>query len=102
MTTARQEVLEFTSLGRLPPSRNADGALLTRMTDALLRIHPPVTRDEAILLAASFGPDDCFGLAWTLLHLVESAPGGPPLDDLPKDTRENEWVRLLCERAERR
>ena len=22
-----------------------------------------------------FGPDECFGLAWSILHLIETAPG---------------------------
>jgi hypothetical protein len=46
-----------------------------------------------------FGDDDCFGLAWTLLHLIESTPGWPLPAALP-DLR-NEWVRRLRERAKR-
>ena len=45
-----------------------------------------------------FGPDDCFGLAWTLLHLIETAPGWPvesALVDL-----ESKWIDRLRERAE--
>ena len=38
----------------------------------------PVTDDEAAALAQLFGPGDCFGLAWTLVHLVESAPRVAP------------------------
>ncbi|MEU0382903.1 hypothetical protein [Streptomyces chartreusis] len=41
----------------------------------LERIPKPVTDDEAQALATLFGPDNCFGLAWTLLHLIETAPG---------------------------
>ena len=65
-----------------------------RLLDAIPR---PVSNDEAIVLAGLFGPDDCFGLAWTLLHLIETAPGWPLLDRLP--TVENRWIALLRERA---
>src|SRR3546814_3082236 len=30
---------------------------------------------EATALAGVLGPDNCFGLAWTVVHLIESAPG---------------------------
>ena len=45
-----------------------------------------------------FGPDDCFGAAWTLLHLIETAPNWPqePLED-----NGNEWLQMLNRRAER-
>jgi hypothetical protein len=46
-----------------------------------------------------FGPDDCYGVAWTLLHLIESAPGWP-LHDCLQDIR-NEWTERLRLRAER-
>jgi hypothetical protein len=95
----RNEVTEFLALGPLPPSRSADETHLTRLTEALMRISAPVSEEEAILLASAFGPDECFGLAWTLIHLIESAPGGAPLDRIPMI--DNEWIRLLRERAGR-
>jgi hypothetical protein len=50
-----------------------------------------VSGEEAGALARLFGPDDCFGLAWTLVHLIESAP--EYLDHLP--VHENEWISRL-------
>src|SRR3546814_11718723 len=38
-------------------------------------IAPPLTLAEATALAGVLGPDNCFGLAWTVVHLIESAPG---------------------------
>jgi hypothetical protein len=99
MSNIRQEILDFASQGSFPSSESTDEIVVTRMTEALLRIQPPVTRDEAILLASSFGPDEYFGLAWTLVHLIESASGGVPFDALPEEVRKNEWVRLMEERA---
>jgi hypothetical protein len=43
----------------------------------LRRIEPPVTDEEAIALSRLFGPDNCIGLAATVLYLVETAPGWP-------------------------
>ena len=37
-------------------------------------VKPPVTDEEAEELVECFGPDDCFGLAWSLVHLVETSP----------------------------
>jgi hypothetical protein len=53
--------------------------------------------DEAKALVELFGADDCFGLAWTLLHAIETAPGRPILDALG-DT-ENQWIARLKQRA---
>jgi hypothetical protein len=47
-----------------------------------------------------FGPDECYGLAWTLLHLIETAPGWP-LHDCLQDTH-NLWHERLCRRVDRR
>jgi hypothetical protein len=60
-------------------------------------IAPPVTEEEAKALVTLFGPDDCYGLAWTLLHLIESAPGWPVAEALQGD---GEWVDRLRRRAD--
>ena len=62
-------------------------------------ISQPVSDEEAEALARLFGPDDCFGLAWTLVHLIESAPGWPLVDRLP--AIDNEWIVLLRDRSGR-
>ena len=93
----RPEVASFLALAPLPASRGAQQDHVERLTDLLMRISPPVSREEAIRMAAAFGPDECFGLAWTLLHLIESAPGGAPLDAIPES--DNEWVVLLRDRS---
>lgn len=44
----------------------------------------PLTEEEAVALLVCFGPDDAFGLAWTLLHLIEATPGGVPIAAMPQ------------------
>lgn len=61
-------------------------------------IQRPVTDDEARALITLFGPDDFFTLAWSLIHLIETAPGWP-LRDCLEDTS-NEWVQYLKRYAE--
>lgn len=94
----REIVREFVELGPLPDSL-ADEPVIARHQAALMRITRPVSVEEAAQLLGCFGPDDCYGLAWTLLHLIESAPGGAPLAG-PPDTS-NEWLQRLWARAHR-
>lgn len=96
-TPLRPEVESFMLLAPLPDSNNADEATVQQLSVALENIRPPVSSAEAIRLSTAFGTDECFGLAWTLLHLIESSPGGvPPEALLPSD---NEWIALLRERS---
>lgn len=92
----RDEVASFLAIAPLPASTHADHEHVERLADLLMKISSPVSREEAIRLAGAFGPDECFGLAWTLIHLIESAPGGAPLDAIPES--DNEWIVLLRER----
>lgn len=94
----RPEVAALVALGPLPGS-SADAAVITTHEAALRAIERPVTRQEAIALATCFGPGDCFGLAWALVHLIESAPGGALTDDELRG--DNEWIALLRERRGR-
>jgi len=95
----RPEVISFLELGPLPREKGAKADQVFGLETALKAIEAPVTREEAVALATAFGPDDCFGLSWTLLHLIESAPGGPPLDSLPAG--DNEWIILIRQRSAR-
>jgi len=70
----RAEITQLLALGILPDETAASSELAVR--EALIRgITPPVTLAEAQALAGILGADDCFGLAWSILHLIESAPG---------------------------
>lgn len=89
----RPQVADFVALGPLPAYKDATVQDLDRRLELLNKIAPPITAEEARSLVESFGPDDCFGLAWTLLHLIETAPDGW-LDRRPDDDA-NEWKRRL-------
>lgn len=95
----RKEVQELVNMGPLPDCETVADEQLKTYESFLSRVTPPVSDEEARSLVRLFGPDDCYGLAWTLLHLIESAPGWPLLDCL-KDTS-NEWTERLRLRAER-
>jgi hypothetical protein len=84
-------------LGPLPNSAMATVPLLKLFEERLRQVRTPVSNEEANELVKLFGPDDCFGLAWTLLHLIETAPGWPIEDAI--SGLEGEWIERLRERA---
>lgn len=69
----RKAVEDFVKRGPLPDQGVATEHDVDQRYAMLNMITPPVTDEEAIALAESFGPDECFGLAWTLLHLIETS-----------------------------
>ena len=97
----REVIRRLVELGPIP-DEDADVELIGRHEFLLGEAYKelrPVTDDEARALIGLFGPDECFGLAWTLLHLVESASGWPLWDGLGEF--EKPWVARLRERAMR-
>ncbi len=98
----RNEVKELSRMGRLPSEEESiqnPSPLLEKYQQLLLSIEKPVTDEEAKVLTEVFGIDGCFGLGWTLLHLIETAPNWP-IDENLKNV-ENEWIERLKDRAER-
>lgn len=93
----RGEIRQLESMGPLPSSQAVEqpGVLekVQRYTELLSSIEKPITDDEARTLAKLFSPDDCFELDWTLVHLIESAPGWPLWECLRSE--DNEWIRFL-------
>ncbi len=97
----RQAVYDLLQLGPLPDEETDDVELFDQYEQLLHSISPPITDEEACALVTLFGPDDSsFGLAWTLLHLIETAPGWPLEDCL--SGRDNEWIRRLHRGVENR
>ncbi len=95
----RAEIHRFLELGPLPSEQDdseAGDAAFGELEHSLRAVRPPVSDDEARLLVRGFGVDECFGLAWRLLHLVETAPTPVPVSAPPADA--NEWLRLLWSR----
>ncbi len=96
----RSEVQQLVDLGPFPASTDADEHDLDHRGELLTGIKPPLMRDEAVALLSCFGPDDAFGLAWALLHLIETTPGGVPISTKPQPS-DNEWLRRLWDRSHR-
>lgn len=91
----RSEVQAFVADGPLP-DWDAEGEEIDRRVEQLEAIAKPVTGEEAQALVACFGPDDCYGVAWTLLHLIETGPN-PVLTTEPAPGA-NEWHHTLWAR----
>ena len=79
------------------PAESDEPEQIERYQSALRRIEPPVTDEEAKALVECFGPDDCFGLAWSLVHLVETSPTCviSGLDEI----KDSFWKTLLINRT---
>ena len=96
----RTEVQQLIELGPFPAAANADEDDIIRRGELLTSIKGPLTQEESAALLACFGPDDSFGLAWALLHLIEATPGEIPISVKPHES-DNEWVRRLWDRSHR-
>jgi hypothetical protein len=96
--SVREPVADFLAAGGLPNEDDPQGAI-ERAQELLERVEAeaPVTDEEAQRLATGFGLDDCFGLAWTLLHVIETAPSPLPADYLADSG--NWWIKQLHLRA---
>lgn len=79
------------------PDWDASEQEIERRGNQLGAIARPVTGEEARAFVDCFGPDDCYGLAWTLLHLIETGPN-PVLTSRPTPDA-NEWQHRLWLRA---
>lgn len=95
--SVRPEVVELVKLGPFPESEGVKLDVITRQERLLREITPPVTNAEARELIQLFGPDDYFGCAWTMLHLIETTPNWPLMDCLSNVS--NEWIDRLKRRA---
>ena len=93
----QSSIEELIELGPLPNSVDPDVVTLEKIQTLVMKIEQPISDDEARALIKLFGPDDCFGLAWTLLHIIEAAPGWP-LEDVLDDVG-SEWIDRLKKRS---
>lgn len=92
----REAILRLQSLGSLPSESESEVPQLVEFEELVTSIIPPVSDEEAQVLVGVFGPDETFGAVWTLIHLIETAPGWPLLDALSGNV---EGVKLLRVRA---
>lgn len=94
----RQAVIELLKLGPLPSEEEAEVEQLKVYRKYFDMLTMSVTDEEAATLVTLFGPDTCFGGAWKLLHLIESAPNWS-IEDYHGDPN-NEMIILMKKRAE--
>lgn len=97
--TVRQPIADFLATGPLP-SEDQSEEDIEQAQRLLERVEAeaPLTDVEAQALVAGFGPDECFGLAWALLHVIETAPGIKAAA-YPASSG-NYWIDMLRRRAE--
>lgn len=92
----RPEVAALVAAGPLPSEDDATVEQLERIERLLDGIAEPISDDEALAMLDVFGPDGCYGMAWTVLHLIEKAPG--VYTNSYSTNAQNEWVQLLEQR----
>ncbi|MFD7686714.1 hypothetical protein [Streptomyces sp. NPDC059781] len=92
----RPEVSAFVADGPLPDEETGEEAEIDRRARQLEAMTRPLGLAEAEALAGCFGPDDCYGLAWTMAHLIETAPGPvytpEPASDVGAHARIRGWA----------
>jgi predicted component of type VI protein secretion system len=93
----RKEVKELVELGRFPATSTVNLHTIELQQKLLQAITLPITDDEAEALMSLLGADEYFGLAWTVAHLIEGAPGWP-IERCFKNGS-SEWAVRLKERA---
>lgn len=93
----RNAVAQLVALGKFPSEATASASSVQVFESLLMTIDPPLTKDEALAVLDAFGDDSSFGLAWSLLHLVETTPGWPYVEAHRKNS--NPWVKLMLDRA---
>lgn len=86
-------------LGQMPDEKQdiADG-VVEEYEEILHSISRPVSQDEAEGLVMLFPPNGCFGLDWTLLHLIETTPKWPIMSIIEK-CPSVEWKQRMLDRV---
>lgn len=100
----RPEIEELERLGPLPADDDDDPGIDRKLFDVehlLAAVDPPVTVEEARVLAALFPRDGgtCYGLAWSLLHLIETL-GVDDLGAVVTGVNSAQWRKMFEQRLE--
>src|SRR5512140_973020 len=94
----RPKIEKLIAFGPFPAEEDVDLDRMQLQLDAIGEIPMPITDEEAAELVKLFGPDEYFGMAWNLVHLIESAPGWP-IEACIASGGQEEWMGTLRERA---
>ena len=100
----RPEIEELERLGPLPADDDDYPGIDRRLFDVehlLAAVDPPVTVEEARVLAALFPRDGgtCYGLAWSLLHLIETLDADD-LGAVVTGVNSAQWRKMFEQRLE--
>mgnify|MGYP007091070975 FL=1 len=100
----RPEIEELERLGPLPADDDDYPGIDRKLFDVehlLAAVDPPVTVEEARVLAALFPRDGgtCYGLAWSLLHLIETL-GVDDLGAVVTGVNSAQWRKMFEQRLE--
>ena len=100
----RPEIEELERLGPLPADDDDDPGIDRKLFDVehlLAAVDPPVTVEEARVLAALFPRDGgtCYGLAWSLLHLIETLDADD-LGAVVTGVNSAQWRKMFEQRLE--
>lgn len=96
----RDEVTKLIELGPFPNETCVTPEIVDHYTELFNLISPPVSLDEAKSLMILFGTDTFFGLAWSLVHLIESCPEWSA--EALVNVNDNMWITILRERLQAR
>ena len=101
----RPEIEELERLGPLPADDDDYPGIDRRLFGVehlLAVVDPPVTVEEARVLAALFPRDGgtCYGLAWSLLHLIETLGVDDGLREVVPGVDSAQWRKMFEQRLE--
>ena len=101
----RPEIEELERLGPLPADDDDYPGIDRKLFDVehlLAAVDPPVTVEEARVLAALFPRDGgtCYGLAWSLLHLIETLGVDDGLREVVPGVNSAQWRKMFEQRLE--
>jgi hypothetical protein len=96
----RSQVRVLVAMGKMPDEKASEDEV-ERWGQQFDLIARPLTDEEAMALARCFPPDMGFGMGWSLLHMLETAPGwreiAPQIND--PGWREDALKRIELEKA---
>ena len=86
-------------LGPMPSEYSVDVEVVNKYEGLIHQIRTPLKDSEVEILIGLFGPDSFYGLAWTVVSLIETAPNW--IMKVSRINSENEWVQILKSRAKK-
>lgn len=96
----RESITKLFELGPLPDEtddENYSDNFFEEYEALLDEIEKPINSGEARLLVQLFPNVSCYGLDWTLLHLIESTPQWP-IYEIIESCQSAEWKQRMISR----